>query len=271
MIDLLVNQWAAVILVGIAAWKSTEIVQVFGGSSSPWPVQLLVGFIYFGPFVAAEVTYSRLRDLLLKATRTILVLILMSAIVIQALNSSRSLVNERLELERLGEITLQVDNFERKELQRLVAVNEGLLRDSHCRGPEVRRQGNLSACQAHWKQRDEVLNFPRLYRDTPHESTAIRAELAKRLNELSRLEQSVSTCRRQLRPETFRPDLAPDQHGLTETLRWLTSNIGNVDSEPMIAHVLRGMVLLVLTAVVSCFHGRQEGQGPVTASPLKET
>src|SRR5580658_8251137 len=144
--------WPAVWIVIIGGWKTTEFAVSIAGNAQDWPLRAMAGLLFFGPFIAAEMLPLQSGSALQKVTKVLLFSYLLIALLLQALNGTKTLVNDGMERERLVRLQDGINQFEERRLHMLDHVYDRLLRENGCIPKQSPTRKNAIACEALWHQ-----------------------------------------------------------------------------------------------------------------------
>ena len=253
IVRILAAWWPAVWIVIIGAWKTTEFALSIAGDSQDWLLRAMAGLLFFGPFVAAEILQPQAGSSLQRLTRTVLFSYLLLALLVQALNSTRTLMSEGMEREQLTQLRVRINRYEEERLRALDRVFRVLLRENGCIPRSNLLPKKSIGCDTLWKQYEEVLDSPRTYALDPSGTDAFRDLLRRQLDRLSELSRKVPTGQRVFEyGATF--DLTPKDHTAMEILAWTARHYGQDRAQVLIAHFCRDIMLLVLNVIVGIWY-----------------
>ena len=225
---------------------------MIASNAQDWPLEAMAGLLFFGPFIAAEVLPLRSGSLLQKATRILLFSYLLIALLLQALNSTKTFINDGMERERLVHLQEGIGRYEEQRLRMLDRVYARLVRENEC-VPKSRARKNAIACDTLWRQYEEVLDTPKTYSVDPPSTDAFREALRRRLAWLDKLVQKLPADRRVFEYGVVF-DFTVRDHSTMEILVWTAHNYGQARAQILIAQFCRNIMLLVLTIVVGIWY-----------------
>ena len=253
IVRVLAAWWPAVWIVIIGGWKTTEFALSIAGDSQDWLLRAMAGLLFFGPFVAAEILPPRSGSSLQQLTKIVLFSYLMVALLVQALNSTRTLMNDGMEREQLAHLRESINRHEEARLRTLDRIYHSLLHENGCTPKSSRPQKKSIGCDTLWRQYEEILNVPRTYAFDPPGTDAFRDLLRHQLDRLDDLFRKLPTDRRVFEyGTTF--DLTPHDHTAMEILSWTAHHYGQDRAQVLIAHFCRSIMLLVLTVIVGIWY-----------------
>lgn len=245
--------WPAAWIVIIGGWKTTEFATTIAGDPHDWLLRAMAGLLFFGPFIAAEMLPLQSGLVLPKVTKALLFSYLMIALLLQALNSTRTMVSDGMERERLLALQKSIDQYEEQRLGMLDHVYNGLLRENGCLPKANRARKNAIACETLWRQFEEVLNAPKTYMVDPPGNDALRELLRHRLDALDDLCRKVPAERRVFEYGTSF-DFTSADHSTVEILAWTAHHSQEERAQALIAQFCRSLMLLILTIIVGIWY-----------------
>jgi hypothetical protein len=253
IVRVLAAWWPAVWIVIIGGWKTTEFALSIAGDSQDWLLRAMAGLLFFGPFVAAEILPPRPGSSLQKLTKIVLFSYLMVALLLQALNSTRTMMNDGMEREQLAHLREGINRYEEGRLRALDRIYRGLLQENGCIPRSSRSQKKTIGCDTLWRQYEDILDAPRIYALDPPATDAFREMLRRKLDRLDDLSRKVPTDRRVFEyGTTF--DFTPRDTTAMEILAWTAHHYGQERAQVLIAHFCRSIMLLVLTVIVGIWY-----------------
>jgi hypothetical protein len=244
--------WPAAWIVMIGAWKTAEFASSMAGDSRDWLLRAMAGLLFFGPFIAAEMLPLETGSFLQKLTKTLLFSYLTVALLMQALNSTRTRVNDGMERERLARLQEKVSLYEQRQLQTLDSIYVRLLHENGCITKDNRSRDAIG-CDTRRHLREDVLNTPKTFWMTPPSTDAFRELLRARLVHLDKLVRNLPIDLRVLETgPNF--DLAVPDRSTSEILAWTAHNYSQERAQVLIAQFCRSIMLLILTLVIGIWY-----------------
>ncbi len=252
--------WSTILIVIVGAWKTAEFAEVMAGNSHNWFLQAMAGLVYFGPFVADELTPHQDRPFILRLTKPVLLTYLCIAIVFQALGSSRSFIADRMEREHLEDIRARVTIWEKGRFASLSARYQRLLQENGCyRRDQPRSRNKAVACETLFKDYREVTEAPETVVDDPLQNGLFRDAIRARVNKWTALARRLPLGPSM--PEYPEPVvLSRVSQSTWQILSWTYQNYYEDHALSLLGPLFRNLMLLPLTILVGVFHNNTAGQ-----------